>query len=410
MSLSDDFADAGGFVDYTLEEAVNALFDAINMDDRQVVGALIEAGVPVDARNEFGDTPLILAVHRGRYEMAQFLLDMKADPNAKNAEGFTPLFYGVRQNLGMLDLLFAHGAAYPEGKAPAIAARLTEATFAGYDRVVEAALAAGADPNTVAPNCDDACLLHLAAQNGNPRMVKALIAAGAEVNMLDKNQRSVLRAALRGGNLECVTAILEAGADTRNRSLDQKSGRTISDESASVDCDFDIARAVTQAAMKFNLLDAAASGAAKEVQMLLEAGVSPDAKLDEDGNTALYRACAKGHADVAKALLEHGANVHFRPKDKPSALFMAALSGSAECVRVLGEAGANVLAQEPGGASVVNMVEQAPAAGVSAEMSIVVRILKAAEVEKMAQNAIRLDGTVPPMTKLRFRLRQPSGV
>jgi ankyrin repeat protein len=45
---------------------------------------LAEAGVPVNAPNEFGDTALMDAVRLGRAEIVKVLLQFGADPNAKS--------------------------------------------------------------------------------------------------------------------------------------------------------------------------------------------------------------------------------------------------------------------------------------------------------------------------------------
>uniref|UniRef100_A0ABD2VXT2 Uncharacterized protein n=1 Tax=Trichogramma kaykai TaxID=54128 RepID=A0ABD2VXT2_9HYME len=47
--------------------------------------------VQVDAQDKLGNTPLHLALHNSLEETATFLLQMGADPNLTNAEGFTPL-------------------------------------------------------------------------------------------------------------------------------------------------------------------------------------------------------------------------------------------------------------------------------------------------------------------------------
>ena len=57
------------------------------------VRALVEVGADVDRVNPVDDTtPLIVATINGRYDVAKYLLDHGADPNASEREGLTPLY------------------------------------------------------------------------------------------------------------------------------------------------------------------------------------------------------------------------------------------------------------------------------------------------------------------------------
>jgi ankyrin repeat protein len=51
----------------------------------------LERGADVNRRDEDNQTPLTLAVKRGRFKLAQFLLTRGSDPNAQNVNGKTPL-------------------------------------------------------------------------------------------------------------------------------------------------------------------------------------------------------------------------------------------------------------------------------------------------------------------------------
>ncbi|KAL1203103.1 Acyl-CoA-binding domain-containing protein 2 [Cardamine amara subsp. amara] len=55
----------------------------------------IESGIPVNARDSEGRTPLHWAIDRGHLDIAKVLVEKNADVNAKDNEGQTPLHYAV---------------------------------------------------------------------------------------------------------------------------------------------------------------------------------------------------------------------------------------------------------------------------------------------------------------------------
>jgi len=59
------------------------------------VRALLEAGFPVNVRNQVGDTPLMVAVCRGDVTLVDLLLMRGADPMLRNRDGATPLHYAA---------------------------------------------------------------------------------------------------------------------------------------------------------------------------------------------------------------------------------------------------------------------------------------------------------------------------
>jgi len=90
-----------------------ALVSVAQPADARMVRHLIERGVPVDARDRYGNTPLYYAAQAKNVAAMQALLDAGADVNTKNEEEVTPLReLLVRKplNLEAVELLLSHGA------------------------------------------------------------------------------------------------------------------------------------------------------------------------------------------------------------------------------------------------------------------------------------------------------------
>jgi hypothetical protein len=76
-----------------------------------VVQELLARKADVNAKNHGGLTPLHDCVHRGTIESGMMLLERGADLNARNNEGQTPLAYAVAKNRSdMAELLRQRGA------------------------------------------------------------------------------------------------------------------------------------------------------------------------------------------------------------------------------------------------------------------------------------------------------------
>ncbi len=65
-----------------LDEATRRLFEAVQADDFSAVQASISAGADVEATDEWGMQPVDLAIDRGHYRIAHFLVSVR---NARRA-------------------------------------------------------------------------------------------------------------------------------------------------------------------------------------------------------------------------------------------------------------------------------------------------------------------------------------
>jgi ankyrin repeat protein len=74
--------------------------------------------------------------------------------------------------------------------------------------------------------------------------------------------------------------------------------------------------------------------------------VNVDARLSEDGETALHRAASRGHVQAVALLLDRGAKVDATDGEGVTPLVLASYRGQTEVVKLLLERGAFVNAQE----------------------------------------------------------------
>jgi ankyrin repeat protein len=162
--------------------------------------------------------------------------------------------------------------------------------------------------------------LHVAAYGGHDRIVAFLIARGADVNAQTTNGSTPLHGAAYSGHAACAGMLLKAGA---NPMAANSSGYT-----------------------PFH--GAAAGGSAEVVRLFLDEGVDINARK-HGGETALILAALGNHHDLARWLIEQGANLEVRDDYGRTALLLVAReTGDVEMARLLLEQGADVNAVDRG--------------------------------------------------------------
>ena len=80
------------------DSAGDKLFNAICKGDAEAVEHLLEEGVNKESRYK-GITPLLAAVFRGQVEVVKVLLTAKVNVNAGDEDGFTPLLVAAQWGL-----------------------------------------------------------------------------------------------------------------------------------------------------------------------------------------------------------------------------------------------------------------------------------------------------------------------
>jgi uncharacterized protein len=370
-------------------DGTTALHWAVYNDDADLVDRLVAAGADVNARNDYGATPLSQAAVVGNVRVIKRLLSAGADVESANADGQTVLMVLARSsNVEAAKLLLKRGARVDAREAWRDQTALMWAAAEGQAAMVKLLIDNGADvnarskvnnwerqvtaePRNQARPAGGFTPLLYAARRGCLECARLLVNAGAGVNEVDPDGVSPLLLATLNFSFDTAALLIEQGADV-NR--------------------WDIwGRAPLYAAVDMNTLPTGGRAdrpsldkttGIELIGQLLKAGANPNMQLKlfpphrslrDDrgadtlltiGSTPLIRAAKAGDVPAIKLLLAAGANVELSTINGITPLLAAAGNGSSgldtrgrykteaqalEAVQLLLAAGANVNARERGG-------------------------------------------------------------
>src|SRR5690242_516858 len=189
--------------------------------------------------------------------------------------------------------------------------RLVDAAKNRDHEAVRSLLKQKVDVNT--PQPDGATALAWAAHWDDLEAADLLIAAGANVNAANSYGVTPLSLACTNQSAAMVEKLLTAGADPNG----VPSGTPV-------------------------LMVAARTGNVDTVKLLLAHGANVNTKESARGQTALMWAVAEKHTEVARMLIDHGADARAHSTSGFTPLLFAAQQGDLDSARLLLEAGANV--------------------------------------------------------------------
>jgi ankyrin repeat protein len=171
--------------------------------DRSLLGARM-------TRNQHRCTPLHHAVRKNRPRIVQLLLELGADPNARDATGATALT--TASEVGADQRIIA--ALQKVGLMPDLL------TAVNLGRYREAETMLRDDPSRIGPDGADTIALHLSVSKRNLATIRWLLAHGIDVNakrpMWDLNH-TALHMTTESGAIEVARLLLDAGADPNVR-------------------------------------------------------------------------------------------------------------------------------------------------------------------------------------------------
>lgn len=288
------------------ENPPHALLAAIRDGDHNRVGALLDLGAYVEARNEIGDTALMQAAMNSDVEMVRLLLQRGANPNAHGVYAVTPILRAIHDP-DKVELLLRWGARVDE-RAMVIAAMTSSART-----VLELLSKRGGDVNA---SVGGYTVLMAAAYGGDVNTVKWLVEHGADVKARSEAGCTALHGAALSGNPAMVKLLLDRAADPNVRYQEPDS---IGD-------------------FQTPLLNAAWHGHAQCVKLLLEHGADVNIHGGPFARSPLLCAATTGSDETVRLLLANGANVRARDWKNDTALDWALLRGETTIVGLLRKA------------------------------------------------------------------------
>jgi len=244
-------------------DGMTALHWAAERGDADIVAMLVDAGANVDATTRLGDyTPLLLAAKDGHAPVVELLLEAGADANRPTTTGTTPLMF---------------------------------AAASGVAEAVTALLDYGAEPNARESSRGETAL-DFAAAAGRDQAIRALTARGADVAATTK---VVNLAAYSSEPDESNAGVAAQGGGRRGRGANQKPG---------IERRYLLNELVASQGGLTAMLIAARQGYEASVRALVDAGADINQPSAGDHTTPLLIAIINGRFDLARFMLDHGAN------------------------------------------------------------------------------------------------------
>lgn len=256
------------------------------------------------------DQALLAAAREGNAAAIAQQLRAGADANTAEADGTRPLHYAAERGDARSVQLLLTARADPRATTELKATPLQQGCYSGNAEVVTQLVKAGADVN--ARDVAGETMLMACARGGSPEALRVLLRAGAELEAKDDNfGQTALIFAARAGNEAAVRELIKAGANVMART---QVGPTPPFRP----------NGGTQG-----------KGVEKAPKRGMRAAIA-------GGKTALHYAARDGHLSTVKVLLDAGAVLEDRDPNDITPLIYAASNDRVEVARLLIERGANV--------------------------------------------------------------------
>ena len=343
----------------------------------RVTNILVNSYVSLNASDNEWVTPLMLASQRGHYEIVNLLLQNQANvyicnrklqtaiefacinghksvvklllyknaiSDLSNIDGWVPIILASQEgHIEIVELLLNYGVNPDVYNFLNKKTSLMQASEMGHHNVVELLLAKDADPNIF--DCYQKTALHYSCSNGHYSIVALLLDHNADPNPNGTGETPLI-IAFRKRDYKIMKLLLKKGADVNGlidncrtivMSASSKGYQDIVELCLNYNCDLNITDEFGWTALTL----ACVNDHVNIVELLLNAGASPNVKRGNNGQTGLILVSNKGYFEIAKLLLLKGADPSITDINQNTALHYSIVNGYQNITVLLLENNAN---------------------------------------------------------------------
>ncbi|XP_021004164.2 delta-latroinsectotoxin-Lt1a-like [Parasteatoda tepidariorum] len=325
----------GADIDAVFEQGRTMIHAAALKGNSKVARDFFFGNIDVNSKDRKGHTPLHIAAESDQKEFIQELINQSADVNAQTKTNqFTPLHIAARS--GFLETVrelmkspiisvntedkfgftALHHATHKKGNA-----KIVRELFTNNDTNISAKTKLGLTP------------LHLASINGFPSIVDALLKTSKlqDINETNEDGMTALHFAALYGKYFVVKKLLSKAniginnVTIRNQWTPLHFAIYFKNENVA-------SQLLSDERTQFNLAGgngvtplhlAIAAGQLRTAENLIKKGADKEAKIEDDGSTALHLSMKRSEADALVFLIQYEVNLNAQSNDGTTALHLA---------------------------------------------------------------------------------------
>ena len=344
------------------------IFDAArNGDTSRLDKCLLDLGIPIDATDEDGRTPLHCAAGEGQVDAVKLLIDKGCCIDPVDHNGWTPSMYATMQGQDEVELLLK--LAKSVRKSDSIDIRDSDGMTAlhlaaqrGQVTIIEMLFNHGLDVNVVAN--EGSTPLHSAAAHGQLDSIRILLRLGGKKSLtkISREGGTPLHQAVAGGHKDVVTLLLKEGCPVTTRA---SNGTSVLHFAAQfgreeligyiIDCGLDAN--IEDGDGRTPLHWAALHGQVGSVYALLKLGGRRSMTMIARWvGTPLHVAVRQGNEDIISLLLREDCPMNITIQKGLTALHIAAATGQVDIIKMLVGHGLDVNIQDDRGLTPLHSV------------------------------------------------------
>lgn len=352
----------------TEQKPLAQMIEIICSEDKEKIIQFAKKGLDIEQRFEYGLSFLMLAANYNKYESIKTLIEVGADVNARDVDGLTPLMHAVASNaLESVKLLLQNkkidiDAADCNGQTALIIA-----AYYGYIDILKLLIKVGANVNYSSLLGEIA--LHESILNNKYEAAIILMEAGADLNKADVKGNTPFLDAVKVDNVLIESELIKRGVRLSNEDKEKFAAMAACNNSKKtfnylIDNEFFSDREIQfgiALSIAFNHIDCAVSlirksedahksvltafcfSCATNMTVIVDKFIDDLSFINELSlfdMTPLMCACYCSSEDVARKLIERGAEINLTNKSGKTALMYAAGCENAKVVRLLIQNGA----------------------------------------------------------------------